>query len=94
MAQAVSRWPVTSESVAMPGQCTQCHSPVSTIPPLLHTHLHINTAVSRRTNGRSLGTVKKKTVLFLTSKKRGAHKYRTFSHIAVAASGWLPVPRR
>ena len=29
--------------------------PVSTIPPTLHTHLHLHDAVTRRTNGRSLG---------------------------------------
>ena len=33
-------------------------SPISIIPPLLHTHLHLHVAVTR-TNGRSLGIFKK-----------------------------------
>jgi hypothetical protein len=28
--------------------------PVSTVPPMLHTHLHHNTTLIRRTSGRSL----------------------------------------
>jgi hypothetical protein len=31
-------------------------SPVSTIPPMLHTHLHLHVALTGRTNVRSLGT--------------------------------------
>jgi len=38
-------------------------SPVSTIPPLLHNQLHINTVLIRRTNERYLGTLKQSTVL-------------------------------
>ena len=34
-------------------------SPVSIIPPLLRTHLHIQFAVIRRTNGRILGAFRK-----------------------------------
>ena len=30
--------------------------PVSIIPQLFHTHLHLHVAVTRRTNGRSMGT--------------------------------------
>ena len=30
--------------------------PVYIIPPMLHTHLHLYVALTRRTNGRSLGT--------------------------------------
>jgi len=30
--------------------------PVSTIPALLHTHLHLYVVFNRRTKGRSLGT--------------------------------------
>jgi len=37
-------------------------SPVSTIPPMLHTHLHLYVALSRRTNGRSLGRTFQKQV--------------------------------
>jgi hypothetical protein len=37
-------------------------SPVSIIPPLLHTHLHLNPLI-RRTNVRCLGTFKQRTVL-------------------------------
>ena len=33
-------------------------SPVSIIPPMLHTH-HIHVALTRGTNGRSLGTFQK-----------------------------------
>ena len=33
-------------------------SPVSIIAPMLHTHLHLNTALTRRTSGLSLGTFK------------------------------------
>jgi hypothetical protein len=39
-------------------------SPVSVIPPMLHTHLHLNTAVTRRTNGRTLGETSDEAVLF------------------------------
>jgi hypothetical protein len=31
-------------------------SPASTIPPMLHTHLHLHVALTRRTNERILGT--------------------------------------
>jgi hypothetical protein len=31
-------------------------SPVSIVPPMLHTRLHLNTTLIRRTSGRSLGT--------------------------------------
>jgi len=34
-------------------------SPVSIIPPMLHTYLHLHVAVTRRTNARSLGTFQK-----------------------------------
>jgi hypothetical protein len=94
MAEAVSRWPLTSEAVALPGQpysdlrCTQCHSD-SIIPPLLHTCLRLNTAVTRRTNGRSLGTVKREQCCFLLSRKHGAHKYRTFTWLSLHLAGWL-----
>jgi len=33
--------------------------PLSIIPANLHTHLHVRVAVTRRTNGRSLGTFQK-----------------------------------
>jgi len=33
--------------------------PVSIIPPILHTYLHLHAAVTRMTNGRSLGTLQK-----------------------------------
>jgi hypothetical protein len=32
-------------------------NPVNVIPPLLHTHLYLNVALTRRTRGRILGTV-------------------------------------
>jgi len=31
-------------------------APVSIIPPMFHIHLHLYVALTRRTNGRSLGT--------------------------------------
>ena len=41
-------------------------SPVSIIPLMPHNHLHLHVAVTRRTNGRSLGTFHK-ALLFLKS---------------------------
>jgi hypothetical protein len=38
-------------------------SPVRIIPPMLHTHLHLNTCLIRRTSGRSLGTLKQRIVI-------------------------------
>ena len=38
--------------------------PVFIIPPMLHTHFHIHVALTRRTNGRSLGTSQKKQCSF------------------------------
>jgi hypothetical protein len=38
-------------------------TPVSIIPPVLHTHLHLYSALTRRTTGRSLGTFQKSNVL-------------------------------
>ena len=34
-------------------------SSVNIIPPMLHTHLHLHAALTRRTKGRSLGTFQK-----------------------------------
>jgi hypothetical protein len=34
-------------------------SPVSIIPPMLNTYLHLHVPVTRRTNARSLGTLQK-----------------------------------
>jgi len=34
-------------------------SPVTVFPSMLHTHLHLHVALTRRTNGRSLGTFQK-----------------------------------
>jgi hypothetical protein len=34
-------------------------SPVTIFPSMLHTHLHLHVALTRRTNGRSLGTFQK-----------------------------------
>jgi hypothetical protein len=36
-----------------------CFSLVSIIPPMFHTHLQLKVALTRRTNGRSLGTFHK-----------------------------------
>ena len=36
-------------------------TPVSIVPPMLHTHLHPHVAVARRKSGRSLGTLLKST---------------------------------
>jgi hypothetical protein len=44
-------------------------SPVSINPPLLHTHLHLHAALTRRTNGRSSGTFQKATLLRISGWK-------------------------
>jgi hypothetical protein len=52
-------------------------SPVSIIPPVLHTHLHLQVDLTRRTIGLRLGNLKKKVVL----SERADHwidKYFTF----------------
>src|SRR5215510_13108145 len=54
------------------------------IRPMPHTHLHLNTTVFRMRKGRSVGTVKQSSVLFLISvehgaHEHGAHKCRTFT---------------
>jgi hypothetical protein len=38
-------------------------SPVSIIPPMLHTHLHLHVALTRRTKRRSLGIFQKSNAL-------------------------------
>ena len=38
-------------------------SPASIIPPMLHTHLHLHVALTRRTKGRDLGTFQKAVLL-------------------------------
>jgi hypothetical protein len=35
-------------------------SPFSTSPPMLHTHLHLHVALTRRTNGRNTETIEKR----------------------------------
>ena len=45
-------------------------SPVCTVPPVLHTHLHLHAGLTRRTNQRSLGTFHKAT-LFQKSSSAG-----------------------
>ena len=42
-----------------------CFTPFSIIPPMLHTRLHIKTALFRRTIGRAQGTFEQSSVLFL-----------------------------
>jgi len=48
-------------------------SPVSSIPPVLHTHLHLNTIFIRGTSDRSLERSNKATVLVIG--KHFTHKY-------------------
>jgi len=38
---------------------------VSIIPPMLHTHINLHVALTRRTTGRSLGTFRKLKVINL-----------------------------
>jgi hypothetical protein len=38
-------------------------SDVSEIPPMLHTHLYLNIAITRRTNVRNLGNLRKAVLL-------------------------------
>jgi hypothetical protein len=45
-------------------------SPVIIIPPMLHTHLRLHVALTRRTNGRSVG-IFQKTKFFLKSRSAG-----------------------
>jgi len=40
-------------------------SPVSTVTPMLHTHLHLNTILIGRTSGRSLGTFQQSNALYI-----------------------------
>ena len=51
-------------------------SPVSIIPPMLHTRLHPRDGITGRANGRSLGTFKK--YAFSLSGKQWMQKYRHF----------------
>jgi len=44
--------------------------PVSIIPPMLHTHLHLQVGFTSSTNGRNLGTFQK-AMLFRTSASLG-----------------------
>ena len=53
-------------------------SPVSIIPPMLHTHLHLHVALNRRTKGRSLGTFEK-AVFFRKSQNIGQKSTFTFT---------------
>jgi hypothetical protein len=50
-------------------------SPVSIIPPMLHTHLHLHVALNRRTNGQRLGTFQ--TAMFFGN--RVASEIKVFS---------------
>lgn len=47
---------------------------VSIVPPALHTHLQLHVALTRRSNGRCLGTYQK-AVLFRLSGKLSQGKY-------------------
>jgi hypothetical protein len=40
-----------------------CFSPVSIIPPMLHTHLHLRVSLTRRINGRYLTTFRKEILI-------------------------------
>ena len=53
-------------------------SPVTTIPPLLHTHLHLKNIPIRRTSGRNLENLKKK-LLSLTIAGSAKHKKIVFN---------------
>jgi len=71
MAQTVNRRPFTAEdgvrSHVSPCEiCSDQNDPgtgfspnTSIFPPMLHTHLHLRLAITRRTNGRSLGNFQK-----------------------------------
>jgi hypothetical protein len=52
-------------------------SSVSIIPPVLHIHLHLHVALTRRTNGRSLGNLQKK---YLFGNRRAENRKIIFSH--------------
>ena len=53
-------------------------SPVSIIPPMLHTCLHLNTVLTRRTRRQSLGTYKWSSVLSVV----GEHWTENYFHIS------------
>jgi hypothetical protein len=55
-------------------------SPVSIIPPVLHTHLHLQAARTGKTNGQSLGTLQK-ALVFLKSGSIGYKSTFTFFHL-------------
>jgi hypothetical protein len=76
MVQVVSRRSLTSEAQVRsqvsalrfvvgkvaPGQVFVRGLSLVKIPPVLHTHLHLHLALTRRTNGLCVGTYKQKTV--------------------------------
>ena len=55
-------------------------SPVSIIPPVLHTQIHQHVALTRSTNGKSLGTFQKPT-LFRKSRKSEKTRWKSTSNI-------------
>jgi hypothetical protein len=61
-------------------------SPVSTIPPMLHTHPHLHAALTKRTNGRSLGTFQKSSALSET----GNHWIGKHFHLVIK---WQTIER-
>jgi len=58
-------------------------SPVSIIPPMLHTHLHLHVALTRGTNGRSLETFQK--AMFLQIRISSVVSASAFTSVCQAA---------
>ena len=54
-----------------------CFPPVSVIPPMIHTHLHLQSCLTQRNKGRRLGTFQQKWYPF---KNRG-HRETKVGHI-------------
>jgi hypothetical protein len=50
-------WRIRWHKDRFPPSTSVC--PVNLIPPILHTHLHLQPSLTRRTNGENLGTFKK-----------------------------------
>ena len=60
-----------------------CFSPVSIISPMLHTHLHLHVALTRRTNGWDLGTFHKATLFrkLASIRKKSISTFASFSNL-------------
>jgi len=93
MVDTVALWQVSPLVLPFP--------PLSVIPPIPHTHFQLHVAVTRRTNGRSLGTFQK-TILFRKPDSPGQkinftfeslREFFTFSLLCGSGHAVFPVKR-